>query len=253
MALITREWMKVGLTGLCLLGRPLVAPAQNPELGKELFKFGAVLLASGDTVRGPLTYYPQQDVVCVVQANKQVVALSAAQVRIFAGLQVQMPVVYGASDHYLTGVDNRFRPPTSIGRGRSGQFHQYDPTHGMPDWRRAQVLPIQKIRTYRTLLWSGGAGSPQAPCFFEQLTNGPVLLLRRLRPGLLGYEMYFLARPNGEVMRLRPRKKDVLSYFSAQAGPIQEFVKHRRLRYSDPRALVLIVTFANLHAAQPAK
>ncbi|WP_426491844.1 hypothetical protein [Hymenobacter sp. 102] len=136
------------------------------------------------------------------------------------------------------------------------------------------------MRVFRTYRWNRGNDYSdfRAPGFFEQLSSGPIILLRReglvQRPinsglgpyGGYGYGMpgrtvgyytdvqdsFFLGLPNGNVLSLRNPKKDLLAYFHDQARRIEQYAKDNKLSYTDARELAYIVNYANsLSAAKP--
>jgi len=103
--------------------------------------------------------------------------------------------------------------------------------------------------------------NPAGPmwAFFEQISDGPVALLRyqRFMPYAAmnasytpSVDNFFLALGVNNVVPLRYPRKDVLSFFKRQAPQIQQYAKENNLRYTNARELSFIVNYANLLAAQ---
>jgi hypothetical protein len=128
-----------------------------------------------------------------------------------------------------------------------------------------------------------GVNQRPEPLFFEQMSEGPVLLLRRQsyasivvgtrNPGigpLLGIqgkapqnpmpppaaptsyltkqevrETFYLAWPTGEIRSIKHGKKDLLAAFPQQAKQLQAFAKAHGLGYSTVAELHELVNYAN--------
>ncbi|OUJ74290.1 hypothetical protein [Hymenobacter crusticola] len=113
------------------------------------------------------------------------------------------------------------------------------------------VSPRRVFRPYYVM--SKNPGGP-IWAFFEQISDGPVKLLRYQR--FMPYaamsasytpstDNFFLALGSNGVVPLRYPRKDVLSFFKKQAPQIEQYVKENDLRYTNARELSFIVNYAN--------
>ncbi|MCC3156998.1 hypothetical protein LJ737_07100 [Hymenobacter sp. 15J16-1T3B] len=243
------------------------ARAQRPLV--QQFAYSTVLLTSGDTLRGPLTYYADRDLLLVQQADRSVRTASAAMVRAFA--------VRGE----LTGAGEYLDMPAELPEPRR-----------TPALSSAQGAPLPALlpqraepnatRVFRSLRWNHGAeyADYRTPAFFEQLSAGPTLLLRRqqlverpvsstdpmflsaypaggLPRGTVGYivsaqSQFFLATPAGEVLALRNPRRHLLAYFQAEAAQIEEYARQQRLSFNTSDDLARLVSYANALRRQAA-
>ena len=113
------------------------------------------------------------------------------------------------------------------------------------------VSPLRIFRPYYVM-----SKNPAGPvwAFFEQISDGPVALLRyqRFMPYAAmsaaytpSIDNFFLALGINKVVPLRYPRKDVLSFFKKQASQIEQYVKENDLRYTNARELAFIVNYAN--------
>ncbi|SFP92133.1 hypothetical protein [Hymenobacter arizonensis] len=235
------------LVGLWLAGGS--AACAQPSMGtRQDFKLSQLVLTSGDTLAGPLSMRTAPDMVYVTQPDGSVRPYVAAQVVAFA---VQGQVA----------VPQRNRRTAAT----------YDPS---------------TIRLFRTLTWqSERMDLRPEPTFFEQISEGPVLLLRRQSTvRVLGgmhdtapvpvltpsggrtppqnpmpaaqrsvsylakqefWDNFYLAWPTGEIRPLRNNKKDLLEAFPQQAKQLQVFAKAQGIGYSTAAELRELVNYAN--------
>ncbi|MBH8557178.1 hypothetical protein [Hymenobacter negativus] len=214
------------------------------------FEFSRIVLASGDTLAGPVAMHYATDMLYLAQPDGTIRTLVPAAVAAFA--------VQG----------ERF----ATGQGRYRAAHAADPT---------------VLRLFRTLPWTGERPEQRPePYFFEQLAEGPVLLLRRqlLVPRQIALNMsgparggglsralpvapgkqpvvdiapvqyrtvnelqdiFYLAWPTGLIRPLRNLKKDLLAAFPGQAQKIQTYAKAQSLGFATAHELHVLVSYAN--------
>lgn len=257
--------MALGLVGATAATRP-VGFVQE-------FSAGAVLLASGDTLHGPVRLYRELDMVSLLGSSRTTAAFSAGQVKIFA--------VKGGQ---LVDSDPRdFSPEPQAPSSAASSYYSVlsgHVIHGPPQsplnaWasrtqpsQRGYLKPSQHflsdtatVRTFRTFLWDHDRAAAQrpTPAFFEQLSNGPYLLLRRQRlepgPAQAGRgayyvppvltDHYYLADPEGHVLRLLKPQKMLLAVFRPHAQALTAYVAQHKLNFSDPAHLAELVTYGN--------
>jgi len=244
------------LTGL--LAVAATTQAQQTALTQQ-FAGSTILLTNGDTLRGPVTLRRDQDVLMMAQPDGTVTTLSAVAINSFA----------------VKGEDRDSRRPTgyydNFYDARAGYYYG----NPMFSSRRSEESDLNRVRVFRTFRWNRGNDYSdfKSPAFFEQLSNGPRMLLRReslmqrtvptAGPyGGYGYgnpygpgrymgtytEMkddFFLATPTGEIIALRNPKKDLLNVFRGQAKQLEQYAKQNQLSFTVARELAFIVNYAN--------
>ncbi|WP_400191053.1 hypothetical protein [Hymenobacter sp. B81] len=240
----------------------LAAPAARAQRALvQQFAASTVLLTTGDTLHGPLTLHADRDLLLLTMPDQTVRTVAAVAVRFFAVQGEQTTRSQQYYDYY-DFYDAR--------RGYYG---------GSPRWLnppppRPERPDTALVRVFRSLRWNRGNDYSdfRMPAFFEQLSRGPVLLLRReslverpinapssyyaggygygLPRGTMGYytelrPAFFLGTPEGEVVELRNPKKDLLAYFQPEARQLEQYAKEHKLNFSDARELAYLINYAN--------
>ncbi|WP_375435490.1 hypothetical protein [uncultured Hymenobacter sp.] len=235
----------------------------------QQFAGSTILLTNGDTLRGPITLRRDQDVLMMAQPDGTVTTLSAVAINSFA--------VKGENRDSRRGTgyyDNFYD-------ARNG-FYYGNPLFSS---RRSEESDLNRVRVFRTYRWNRGNDYSdfKSPAFFEQLSNGPRMLLRREslmqrtvpNSGPYGYGGYgygnpygagrpmgtytemkddfFLATPAGEVIALRNPKKDLLNVFRGQSKQLEQYAKQNQLSFTIARELAFIVNYANSLVKEDAK
>jgi hypothetical protein len=244
------------LTGLLTVASTV--QAQQTPLTQQ-FAGSTILLANGDTLRGPVTLRRDQDVLMMAQADGTVTTLSAVAINSFAVKGEERD-----SRRPVTYYDNFYD-------ARNGYYYG-SPRFGA---RRAEESDLNRVRVFRTFRWNRGNDYSdfKSPAFFEQLSNGPRMLLRRESMmqrsvptsgayGGYGYgnpygpgrymgtynvmkDDFFLTTPTGDVIALRNPKKDLLNIFRAQSKQLEQYAKQNQLDFTVARELAFIVNYAN--------
>ncbi|GAB2942771.1 hypothetical protein GCM10027048_04280 [Hymenobacter coalescens] len=226
------------------------------------FAGSTVLLTSGDTLRGPLTLYAERDVLLVHLPDRTVRTVAAMSVAAFA--------VRGELNHpgdYFEQARDFSEPRRGYASAGSAWVPAVVARERPPDTLRT--------RLFRSLPWNHGYdyADYRTPAFFEQLSRGPVLLLRRqslieravsaadpmfmptysgaaLPRGTVGYyvtarSQFFLCTASGEVLPLRNPRRHLLAYFRAEAAALEQYARQHRLSFSSSRDLARLVDYAN--------
>ena len=215
------------LTAILYLGGLLPAWGQRAYIRQ--FDKGAVLTTIGDTVRGRIEFHQHSDQLIVFGQNGTTRALSPAQIQLFA--------VQGERQYYL-----------SRGQGFVyGSFLGKHPELKLP--LPSFLLDSTTVSIFRAYSWRESGPSArvgQSTMFFEQLTNGPYMLLRRRQ--LFSQQMvdaFYIRDPEGRINALRSPKNDVLTLFATQARQLESFAKQHQLLFTNAHHLALIVAHAN--------
>ncbi|MCB2376831.1 hypothetical protein LGH70_04520 [Hymenobacter sp. BT635] len=250
---VPRYLLLLLLTGLFPGGHS--AHAQRTYYVQE-FAGSTVLLTNGDTLQGALSLHHSEDVVRITFPDNTMSTLSAVAIESFAvkGEKQQRRSAeqydfFDARQGYYYGV------PWYSGPGIGRQI------------RRGRV-DAELVRVYRTYRWNhdNDYSDFKSPGFFEQLSSGPNVLLRRevqiekrayMGPGGYGAagaysgtyveidDKFYLGMPNGNVLPLRSPRKDLLAIFRQQAKQIEKYAKDNRLNFTEAKDLAFIVNYAN--------
>jgi hypothetical protein len=248
------------------LGSSGAAVAQQRTSFTQQFAGSTVLLTTGDTLQGPLALHRNEDVILLTMPDNTVNTLSAVAVQSFAVKAPKKDRNLDYQDFYDT---------------RSG-FYRGSPYYNMPSRRLMERNggDTSLVRVFRTYRWNhdNDYSDFKSPAFFEQLSSGPNILLRRESlversyggaPMYGGYgygnpygvprtsyyrdiqDAFYLGLPSGNVLPLRNPKKDLLSIFRQQAKQIEKYAKENKLDFSDARELAFIVNYVNSLQQEP--
>ncbi|GGF25852.1 hypothetical protein [Hymenobacter cavernae] len=120
---------------------------------------------------------------------------------------------------------------------------------------------VSTLRVFRPYYVLNKSSLQPTWAFFEQISDGPVALLRYQRPSQYvsanmvystSVDNFFLALGTNNVLPLRATKKDLLAFFKQKAPQIEQYAKENNLHYTNARELAFIVNYANsLPAPQP--
>jgi len=229
----------------------------------QQFAGGTVLLANGDTIEGPLALHRNEDVIRIAMPDNTTSTLSAVAVQSFA--------VKGER------LDRNRNQYDDFYDARMGYYYG-SPIYGYNPRPRRSTPDTSLVRVFRVFRWNhdNDYSDFKSPAFFEQLSSGPTILLRReslvQRPvsygspygfggyGAYGYpygvprtmgyyteikDNFYLGTPNGTVISLRNPKKDLLAAFRQQSKQIEKYAKENQLDYTNARELAFIVNYAN--------
>lgn len=252
------------LSGLLTVQSP-AAQAQRSFV--QEFAGATVLLANGDTIRGPLVLHRSEDVIRITMPDQTVSTLSPVAVKAFAvkGEVGNNLPAYRYDDFY---------------DARNGYFYGSPPLYTPAVAMRRNQRDTTRVRIFRTYRWNRDQDYSdfKSPGFFEQLSAGPTHLLRRQQliernvadpyyrgayRGMYGApgtrygtmtdvkDMLYLGTLKGDIVPLRNPKKDLLNYFRAYSRQIEQYAKQHKLNFGVPRELAYIVNYANSLQPQP--
>ncbi|WP_187262933.1 hypothetical protein [Pontibacter beigongshangensis] len=184
---------------------------------------GEVVLVSGETLQGPITYYRTEDVVNVQQADGTLRALSPVSVNYF---KVQeSPDAYTryfvTYDWNLDKAYSDFRKPTFFERMNKGPITLIT----------RETYLHRDVSTRRLMRRDGSLNSyhnSDVPNYVQQVV--PV---------------YYIHFPDGEIRNLRNIRKDLNKIFGKKAGEVNKYVKKHRLSYDKLHGLIAIINYYN--------
>lgn len=240
--------MLLRYTGLlvsgCLFSH--LAAAQEPAAS---FSQASVLLVSGDTVRGALSYFPEKNLLVVRLAEGGIRAFPAAQVRLAAGQEKMLQLKPWAENIQSQSIQSpelvvepSIRPSKDLYYAKFYQKY-YNPAAS----QRVDTAWAKTFRIFRSLPLQEQRSVGQLPTatFFEQLTDGPVMLLQR-PAGEVGAAMrYFLLGTDNQLKELFNAKVQLSERLGSKSAKFQKIVHRQHLSFSEQADLPFIVEVAN--------
>ncbi|GAB3825486.1 hypothetical protein [Hymenobacter jeollabukensis] len=266
------------LSGLLTFG--LVPAWAQQEVGRH-FASSTVLLTNGDTLRGELTLYTEQNLLIVKTADGTQSTQTPFTVKAFAAKGQLTQQLYTTLLFDNTRIEN-------LGSGNVRAQDQavtvFDTTmHAFVSYRNVmrtrltaeaepgfyEVLSIGNICLWqRTTLWarplgyqpqrkSGSANNSFVPVSFN--TDARNLLAHKVIPAPTQsqsaarnrpYDVHSVTRlyyvtSADSVLLVRQPKTELLSYFQESAPRIKTYARYHKLSYTKPDELAVIVDYAN--------
>ncbi|MHA6248858.1 hypothetical protein ACXYMU_13025 [Pontibacter sp. CAU 1760] len=210
------------IIGLLIYSLP--ASAQYNLVGEVVrWPEGKVVLFSGDTIYGPISYFRTEDVVYVQNEDGTLSAYSPVNVKYFVGKEQ----IAGQTHIFKTlswdmGRDySDFKKPTffeQLNRGGYTLLRRQVP-HGQEFKRKSN--PYSRAN------------------YSEPVTDENALANYQAQV------QYYMLLPDGEVVTLRNVRKDMERIFGQKSSTVKAYVKKRDLDYDLPHRLIAIVNYFN--------
>jgi hypothetical protein len=268
---------------LCLL---TCTPSTAQRTIVREFKTAAILLSTGDTVQGSALMHWAQDVLEVRNASQVPQMMPAGSIELFAvsGEMPSQPLQQIRAGRKPTSKkevnrekQSKSREMTSfevISRHDNQSLNQTlaastalmplsagaIPLYVQEKQRRERKTPNRntysylpdstRVSVFRTFKLNKGLDtSVGSPAFFEQLTNGPVLLLRRQELYSRVYDDLYIVQPSptemATALQLRHPRRQLFAFFAAYTQQLEQYVKENQLDFTDTQAAAAFVTYAN--------
>jgi len=193
------------------------------DLETRYWPEGKVILTNGDTIYGPLTLYPAQDVINVQNPDGTVSAFSPVNVQYFVAQEQPSGKTYLFRTKMwdLGRAYSDFKKPTFFEQLNQG----------------ALTLMRRELPVTRS------TGSANSVYDRSRYNSGfyPVKYVAAEQ----GQELYYVLLPNGEIVTLRNVRKDLHRLFGKKSGEVKEYVKEKNLDYERPYKLVAIINYFN--------
>ncbi|UOQ77068.1 hypothetical protein MUN84_21875 [Hymenobacter sp. 5516J-16] len=253
-------------TGQTLFGnRKAVEP--GADRGQQ-FDRAKVLVSTGETLLGEVLLFRSQNA-----TDALTITLEDGSKRSFPAVNVQKFVVQGEQFDTFDRDQTQFYL-YDFAPMRKGYYNGNPAFAGLAAPARLDQPNTNLSRVFRTYRWNrdNDYSDLLGYGFFEQLSAGPVALLRRdtkvvrslnvpsAMPGSSGggstsysaiVAKLYLGLPNGNVLPLRDPKDDLLTYFSTYKTQIEQYAKEHKLGFKKPNELAYLVNYANSLAPQP--
>lgn len=212
------------LVGICAGFWPSVTNAQyRPTIDVQEWPKGKVVLTSGDTLYGALTYYRTQEIVNVQHSDGSVSAVSPVNVEYFVAQE--MPS--GRSHLFRTlnwdmGREySNFKKPTFFEELNKGPL----------------TLVVRETYVRRDANYSRGLSDTYLydPAFYNSTSQW----MEQVK------ELYYILLPNGDIVALRNVRKDLHTLFGDRSREVKSYVRQNKLEYEKPHELIAIVNYFN--------
>ncbi|TPE41074.1 hypothetical protein [Pontibacter mangrovi] len=214
------------LLPLFLLGIwPAAALAQyRPSIDVQEWPSGKVVLLSGDTIYGPLTFYRSQEVVSVLNKDGTKSSFSPVNVQYFVAREEP------------SGRPYTFRSlPWNMGRGYT--------SFKKPTFFEELTQGPYGLMMRESYMQKDASGNE--PLFVQNSTSLSEYYIPGSEWANLIKPLYYVLLPNGEVATLRNVRKDLYRLFGDKARQVKKFVRERNLSFEKPHQLMAIINYYN--------
>lgn len=182
---------------------------------------GRIILISGDTLYGPVTYHRNEDAIRIT--------LPDGSINAFTPVNVQSFTVSDGSDEST----QKFQPYL---------------------WNRGNDYSDYKVPAFFEILTEGRYTLVRRETLSRQISS-PMYAGYGRYYDPYGYnnsryqtvitDLLYLYTPDGKLLDLRNPKKDLEEIFKAKSRDLKDFVKRNNLSYTDTRDIILIIKHFN--------
>ncbi|AKD01897.1 hypothetical protein POKO110462_10380 [Pontibacter korlensis] len=213
------------ITSLSVYLLPRDVDAQyRPSIDVQEWPSGKVVLTSGDTIFGPITFYRTQEVVSVQNEDGTRSSFTPVNVQYFIAQEEPSGRSYTfRSLMWDMGRDySDFKKPTFFEELNQGSY--------------TLIMREDYIRK---------DPSRMSPLYANNAAYGSEYYV----PGSEWIDqikaLYYVLLPNGEIVTLRNVRKDLHALFGNKSREVRKFVRERNLSYEKPHQLMSIISFYN--------
>ena len=184
---------------------------------------GEVVLTTGETMTGALSYHHTEDVVQVRQPSGAISSFSPVNVDHFVASEFQGgPKQLFRTYYWDLGKDyGDFKKPTFFEQLNDGKLTLI---------MREDYVQQDVSRTNLNPGYNGyyPQGNPAGSNWVAKVK-----------------EIYFVLLPDGEIRRLRNVRRDLQQLFGKKSDKVKAFVKMNKLDYARPHELIAIINYYN--------
>lgn len=263
-----RVLLSTGVIAALLVGSCLVSTAQVLQ---RSFAASTVILHTGDTLRGPLTYFPKQDVIILtmpdltqrtfspgalraivvrgeisntmfklVTASRPAVSQAAAQLGVVAidPANPFLPRVLQRSRNKVFITHQWTTEHTQRYRARAGLFEVIVPGKIMLLQRQDEAMPAQKSRVYYTRPTTEFLRNNTINQISDAFTQTAIDEINTSLKSRL-----YISMPDGELHFLRNPRKQLPMYFPDYS--LRKFAQEQGILWSSPSGVARVVEYVN--------
>lgn len=206
---------------IAVMVHSLNATAQyRPEIDVQEWPAGKVVLTTGDTIYGPITYHRTQEIVNVHNEDGTISAFSPVNVEYFVAQEQpsNRPYIFRTLMWDLGRDYSDFKKPTFFEQLNQGTL----------------TLVMREAYVRRDSHYASRQGYYNNPNLYP--VNNYIDQVNAL---------YYVLLPDGEVVTLRNVRKDLHRLFGKKSKQVKKFVKKKHLDYNRPHELMAIVNYFN--------
>ncbi|RDV13751.1 hypothetical protein DXT99_18510 [Pontibacter diazotrophicus] len=207
---------------IAVMVHSLDASAQyRPEIDVQEWPTGKVVLTTGDTIYGPLTYHRTQEVINVHNEDGTISAFSPVNVQYFVAQEQpsNRPYIFRTLMWNLGRDYTDFKKPTFFEQLNQGPL----------------TLVMREKYVRRDVQYASRQGYYADPGLYPMGNN----YIDQVD------ELYYVLLPDGDIVTLRNVRKDLHRLFGKKSKQVKKFVKKKKLDYSKPHELIAIVNYFN--------
>ena len=201
----------------------LHASAQHrSQIDVQEWPAGKVVLTTGDTIYGPLTFHRTQEIVTVHNEDGTISSFSPVNVQYFVAQEQpsNRSYIFRTLMWDLGRDYSDFKKPTFFEQLNQGSF----------------TLVMRETYVQRDVHYASSRQGYSNDPYLNPLGN---YYLDQIN------ELYYILLPDGEVVTLRNVRKDLHKLFGKKSKQVKKFVKSRKLDYVRPHELMSIVNYYN--------
>ncbi|WP_439881763.1 hypothetical protein ACSX1A_01125 [Pontibacter sp. MBLB2868] len=212
------------LTMICAGFWPSITIAQyRPAIDIQEWPKGKVVLTSGDTIYGALTYHRTQEIINVQHSDGSISSLSPVNVEYFVAQE--MP----------SGRSHIFRTLRwDMGR----EYTEFKKPTFFEELNRGPLTLVMR-ETYIRRDANNSRGLAGNYLYDPSFYNTNSQWMEQVK------ELYYVLLPDGNVISLRNVRKDLHILFGNRSKEVKSYVRQKKLDYDKPHELVAIVNYFN--------
>ncbi|MFD2245716.1 hypothetical protein [Pontibacter ruber] len=215
------QWLTLFVALLCY---PILGQSQTrPTIDVQEWPTGEVVLTTGETMTGALSYHQNEEVVQVRQPDGAISTFSPVNVVYFTASDFEggPNKLFRAYDWNLGKEYSDFKKPTFFEQLNEGKLTLI---------MREEYVQQDVSRTGLNPGYSGyyPYGYPAGSNWVMQVK-----------------EVYFVLLPNGDIRQLRNVRRDLQQLFGKKWDQVKSFIKMNKLDYDQPHHMIAIINFYN--------
>lgn len=196
----------------------------RPSIDVQEWPSGKVVLVSGDTIYGPITFYRTEDIVSVLHEDGSKSLYAPVNVQYFVAQEEPSGRAYTfLSLMWNLGRDyTDFKKPTFFEQLNQGTLKLI-----MREEYLRKDMSVTSPMYASTHLYTSESYVPGSEW------------VEYIKP------LYYIELPDGEIVTLRNVKRDLNRLFGNKSREVRKYINEKRLTYEKPHHLMAIVNYYN--------